>query len=287
LVDLSVGTPVDRVPTPARAALADASNAPGYPTVHGTFELRQAYSVWMDRSHGVSNIDPEAVLPTIGSKELVASLPGQLGIGVGDVVAIPEIAYPTYEVGALMAGATVVRADSLTAIGPERPAMIWLNSPSNPTGRGLPTERLAKVVGWARSRGTIVVSDECYIDLGWDSTPVSILHREVCGGDFTGLLAVHSLSKRSNMAGYRAGFISGDRALIDRLLALRRHLGLILPTPIQAAAAAALDDDGHVMAQRVRYAERRRKLIDAFEETGFAVGNSEACTCGAPATNRR
>ncbi len=288
MVDLSVGTPVDRVPAPVRAALADASNAPGYPTVHGTAELRQAYSAWMDRSHGVSNIDPEAVLPTIGSKELVASLPGQLGFGVGDVVVIPEIAYPTYEVGALMAGATVVRADGLTALGPERPAMIWLNSPSNPTGRVLSTEHLAKVVKWARARGTVVVSDECYIDLGWDSTPVSILHREVCGGNFTGLLAVHSLSKRSNMAGYRAGFISGDPALIGSLLALRRHLGLILPAPIQAAAAAALDDDGHVMAQRARYGERRLKLMEAFDDAGFTVGNSEAglylwCTRGEPA----
>ncbi len=276
LVDLSVGTPVDPVPAPVRAALADASNAPGYPTVHGSPELRQAYSVWMDRSHGVANIDPQAVLPTIGSKELVASLPGQLGIGAGDVVVIPEIAYPTYEVGAMMAGATVIRADGLTALGPERPAMIWLNSPSNPTGRVLPTEHLSKVVGWARSRGTIVVSDECYIDLGWESTPVSILHREVCGGDFTSLLAVHSLSKRSNMAGYRAGFVSGDPALVGALLALRRHLGLMLPGPIQAAAAAALGDDGHVMAQRARYGERRRKLMDAFEDAGFSVGNSEA-----------
>ena len=207
---------------------------------------------------------------------------------MGDVVVIPEIAYPTYEVGALMAGATVVRADGLTALGPERPAMIWLNSPSNPTGRVLSTEHLAKVVKWARARGTVVVSDECYIDLGWDSTPVSILHREVCGGNFTGLLAVHSLSKRSNMAGYRAGFISGDPALVGSLLALRRHLGLIVPAPIQAAAAAALDDDGHVMAQRARYGERRLKLMEAFDDAGFTVGNSEAglylwCTRGEPA----
>ncbi len=288
LVDLSVGTPVDRVPAPARTALADASNAPGYPTVHGTLELRQAYSVWMDRSHGVSNIDPVAVLPTIGSKELVASLPTHLGLGQGDLVVIPELAYPTYEVGALMASATVIRADSLTALGPERPALIWLNSPSNPTGRVLSTEHMTKVVGWARTRGTIVVSDECYIDLGWETAPVSILHPEVCGGDFTGLLAVHSLSKRSNMAGYRAGFVSGDPDLVAELLALRRHLGLMMPTPIQAAAAAALGDDGHVMAQRARYGERRRKLMEAFEEAGFTVGHSEAglylwCTRDEPA----
>jgi len=290
IVDLSVGTPVDRVPGPVRTALADASNAPGYPTVHGTPELRGAYSAWMDRSHGVGNIDPIAVLPTIGSKELVASLPGQLGLGIGDTVVIPDIAYPTYEVGALVAGCTVVRAEGLMALGPERPALLWVNSPSNPTGRVLPTAHLAKVVSWARARGCIVVSDECYIDLGWDSVPVSILHPEVCGGDFTGLLAVHSLSKRSNMAGYRAGFLSGDPALIASLLALRRHLGQMLPTPIQAAATAALDDDGHVMAQRARYGERRLKLIDAFERAGFAVGHSEAglylwCTRNEPASD--
>jgi aspartate/methionine/tyrosine aminotransferase len=152
----------------------------------------------------------------------------------------------------------------------------------------LTTEHMAKVVGWARTRGTIVVSDECYIDLGWDSTPVSILHHEVCGGDFTGLLAVHSLSKRSNMAGYRAGFISGDPGLVGGLLALRRHLGLMMPAPIQAAAAAALGDDGHVMAQRHRYGERRAKLISGFEDAGFTVGHSEAglylwCTRNEPA----
>ena len=276
------------MPAPVRAALADASNAPGYPTVHGTAELRLAYSQWMDRSHGVSDIDPQDVLPTIGSKELVASLPSQLGIGAGDTVVIPEIAYPTYEVGALMAGARIVRADGLSALGPERPALIWLNSPSNPTGKVLSAEHLAKVVTWARAHGAIVASDECYIDLGWDSAPMSILHREVSGGDLTGLLAVHSLSKRSNMAGYRAGFISGDPQLIGNLLALRRHLGLMLPTPIQAAAVAALNDDGHVMAQRARYGERRAKLMSAFEDAGFGVGNSEAglylwCTRNEPA----
>jgi succinyldiaminopimelate transaminase len=288
LVDLSVGTPVDRVPGPVRAALADTSNAPGYPTVHGTAALREAYSGWLDRSHGVTDIDPVAVLPTVGSKELVASLPSQLGLGADDLVVIPEIAYPTYEVGALMAGTRIKRADSLTALGPERPALLWLNSPSNPTGRVLPAEHLAKVVSWARSRGTIVASDECYIDLGWESTPVSILHPDVCGGDLTGLLAVHSLSKRSNMAGYRAGFVSGDPALVAELLALRRHLGAMMPLPIQAAAAAALEDDGHVMAQRARYGERRRKLMQAFESAGFGVGHSEAglyvwCTRGEPA----
>ena len=140
----------------------------------------------------------------------------------------------------------------------------------------LPTEHLIKVIGWARARGSIVASDECYIDLGWDSNPVSILHPEVCGGNHSGLLAVHSLSKRSNMAGYRAGFISGDPELIGGLLALRRHLGAIVPAPIQAAAAAALNDDSHVIAQRNRYAARREMLIQALDEAKFQVTHSEA-----------
>jgi succinyldiaminopimelate transaminase len=255
--------------------------------VHGTAALRKAYSEWLDRAHGVTNLDPANVLPTIGSKEFVASLPTQLGLGRGDLVVIPEVSYPTYEIGALMAGATMIRADGLTAIGPERPALIWINSPSNPTGRVLPVDHLIKVVSWARSRGAIVASDECYIDLGWESTPVSILHPDVCKGDHTGLLAVHSVSKRSNMAGYRAGFVSGDPDIVARLIAVRRHLGAMVPTPIQAAAQAALDDDGHVLAQRSRYGRRREMLRDALDMAGFAV-ESEAglylwCTRGEPA----
>jgi succinyldiaminopimelate transaminase len=287
LVDLSIGTPVDRVPLPVRRALADGSEAPGYPTVHGTAAVRIAYTEWLERAHGVTGLDPGNVMPTIGSKEFVAALPTLLGLRTGDTVVIPELAYPTYEIGAIMAGTTVLRSDSLTAVGPERVALLWLNSPSNPTGKVLPVEHLAKVVSWARTRGTIIASDECYIDLGWESTPVSILHPEVCGGDHTGLLAVHSLSKRSNMAGYRAGFVSGDPAIVGSLIAARRHLGAMVPAPIQAAAQAALADDAHVLAQRSRYGHRREILREALEGAGFHV-MSEAglylwCTRGEPA----
>jgi succinyldiaminopimelate transaminase len=287
MVDLSIGTPVDRVPLPVRRALADGSEAPGYPTVHGRASLREAYANWLERAHGVAGLDPANVMPTIGSKEFVAALPTLLGLRTGDAVVIPELAYPTYEIGAIMAGATVLRSDSLTAVGPDRIALLWLNSPSNPTGKVLPVEHLAKVVSWARSRGTIVASDECYIDLGWESTPVSILHPDVCGGDHTGLLAVHSLSKRSNMAGYRAGFVSGDPSVVAALIAARRHLGAMMPTPVQAAAQAALEDDAHVMAQRSRYGRRREILRDALDGAGFQV-SSEAglylwCTRGEPA----
>jgi len=280
MVDLSVGTPVDPVPLPVRTALAAAADAPGYPTVHGTEALRRTYSEWLERAHGIPDLDPEHVLPTIGSKELVASLPGQLGLGPGDLVAIPELAYPTYEVGALMCGAQVVRTDDITARGAERVRLIWLNSPSNPTGKVLPAQTLAKIIRWARSRDIVVVSDECYLDLGWESQPVSILDPEVCHGDHTGLLAVHSLSKRSNMAGYRIGFVAGDPELISRLLALRRQIGAMVPTPIQAAATAALNDDAHVQSQRSRYSQRRQQLRDALTDNGFRVGDDDTSAAG-------
>src|SRR5262249_32298741 len=155
--------------------------------------------------------------------ELVAWLPTLLGAGPGDLVVIPELAYPTYEVGALLAHAEVLRADGLTLLGPRRPKILWLNSPSNPTGRVLPVEHLRKVVDWAGERGRIVVSDECYLSLGWETQPVSILDRAVTGGDLTGVIAVHSLSKSSSLAGYRAGFITGDPALVASLLEIRKH----------------------------------------------------------------
>ncbi|GIE99015.1 aminotransferase [Paractinoplanes rishiriensis] len=217
------------------------------------------------------------MLPTIGSKELVAWLPTLLGVGAGDVVVIPSVCYPTYEVGALLAGATVVRSDSLTALGPDpRVKLVWINSPSNPTGRVLPAEHLRKVVDWARERGAMVVSDECYLALGFQTRPVSVLDDAVTGGDYTGVLSVHSLSKRSNLAGYRAGFLGGDPALIGRLLAVRKHAGMIVPAPVQAAMIAALSDEIHVDEQRERYAARRDSLRTGLVKAGFEISHSEA-----------
>ena len=273
-MDLSVGTPVDPVPEPIRRALAAASDAPGYPLTAGTPALRGAIADWLARSCGASG-EP-AVLPTIGSKELVAWLPTLLGVGTGDIVVIPSVCYPTYEVGARLAGATVVRSDSLTALGPARVKLIWINSPSNPTGRVLPAEHLRKVVDWARKRGAVVVSDECYLALGWETTPVSVRDDAVTGGDHTGVLAVHSLSKRSNLAGYRAGFVAGDPALVRELLAVRKHAGMIVPAPVQAAMIAALSDEAHVEAQRERYAARRDTLRTALTKAGFEISHSEA-----------
>ncbi|MEU4237988.1 succinyldiaminopimelate transaminase [Actinoplanes sp. NPDC026619] len=275
IVDLSVGTPVDPVPELIRRALADASDAPGYPQTAGTPALRAAIAGWLARTGGASG--ELGVLPTIGSKELVAWLPTLLGVGPGDVVVIPSVCYPTYEVGALLAGATVVRSDSLTAVGPtSRVKLVWVNSPSNPTGRVLPPEHLRKVVDWGRERGAVVASDECYLSLGWETKPVSVLDDAVTGGDYTGVLAVHSLSKRSNLAGYRAGFLGGDPALIAGLLAVRKHAGMIVPAPVQAAMVAALGDETHVDEQRERYAARRDTLRTALTKAGFEITHSEA-----------
>ena len=217
---------------------------------------------------------PAAVLPVIGTKELVAWLPTLLQ---AQSVGFPELAYPTYDVGALLAGATAQRVDALTALGPGRLDLLWVNSPANPTGRVLPAEHLRKVVEWGRERGTVIASDECYCDLYYDDAPPpSVLSPEVNGGSLDGVLAVHSMSKRSNLAGYRAGFVAGDPALVARLLEVRKHAGMIVPAPVQAAMVAALGDDEHVIDQRERYAQRRRQLLPALESCGLVVEGSAA-----------
>jgi succinyldiaminopimelate transaminase len=277
LVDLSMGTPVDPVPPVVQEALTGAAWIPGYPMTHGTQELRQAVADALARRHGVV-VDPVAVLPTIGSKELVAWLPTLLGLGAGDLVAIPSLAYPSYEVGARLAGTDVVRVEDSAdePAGGAVPKLVWLNSPSNPTGRVLTPERLRAMVDRARAHGAVVVSDECYLSLGWEAAPVSVLHESVSGGSHENLLAVHSLSKSSNLAGYRAGFVTGDPALVRRLLAVRKHAGMIVPHPVQAAITAAVADDEHVAAQKARYAARRATLRTALSAAGFTVDHSEA-----------
>ena len=276
VVDLSIGTPVDPTPDVVQAALRAAADAPGYPLTVGRPDTRQACLDWLARRFAVTGLGLDAVLPTIGSKELVASLPTHLGLGGKDLVVIPELAYPTYEVGARLAGARVVATDSLTAVGPERVSMVWVNSPSNPTGRVLPVEHLRKVVDWCRERGALLVSDECYLECAWDEKPVSALHPDVSGGDPTGILTVHSLSKRSNLAGYRCGFVAGDPRVVQELLAVRKNLGLMMPAPQQIAMRAALGDDAHVEEQHARYAARRTELKAALERSGFRVDHSEA-----------
>ena len=276
VVDLSIGTPVDPTPAVVQRALAAAADSPGYPTTVGLEVTRQAVLDWLARDHGVTGLGLDQVLPVTGSKELVAHLPGQLGVGPGDVVAFPELAYPTYEVGAVLAGARPVATDDPTTLPDGPPALLWLNSPSNPTGRVLPAERLRELVDWCREQGTVLVSDECYLECAWGAEPVSVLHPDVCGGSAEGLLAVHSLSKRSNLAGYRCAFVVGDTDLVAELLAVRKNLGLMMPGPQQRAMVAALDDTDHAREQHARYAARRRDLRRALEGAGFRIDHSEA-----------
>src|SRR5665647_2094175 len=231
LVDLSVGTPVDPTQEVVMADLKAAADAHGYPQTWGTPALREAVAAWFARRRGVPDVDPDGVLPTVGSKELVAWLPTLLGAGPGDVVAFPALAYPTYDVGARLAGAWPQPVRALSALGPMTPAtapkLLWVNSPSNPTGQVLGVEHLAKIVRWARRHAVIVASDECYAELDWRADVMaggsqlpspgavpSILDPRVCDGSHEGLLAVYSLSKQSNMAGYRAAFVAGDPVLV-------------------------------------------------------------------------
>ncbi|MBC9711079.1 succinyldiaminopimelate transaminase [Streptomyces sp. TRM66268-LWL] len=276
IVDLSVGTPVDPVPELIRKALVDAADSPGYPTVWGTAELRDALVGWCERRLGASGFTHRNVLPTVGSKELVAWLPTQLGLGPGDKVAYPRLAYPTYEVGARLARADYVAYDDPTELDPTGIKLLWLNSPSNPTGRVLTKDELIRIVAWAREHSILVVSDECYLELGWEAEPVSVLHPEVCGGSYEGLIAVHSLSKRSNLAGYRFAFLAGDENHLYDLLQIRKHGGMMTAAPVQAAAAVALGDDAHVAEQRARYAARREALREALTGHGFRIEHSEA-----------
>lgn len=275
IVDLSIGTPVDSAPPVAQDALARSADAHGYPTVQGPESLRGSVANWLDRRFDIPGVDPDSVLPSIGSKEFIANLVGQLGFGPGDLIGIPELAYPTYEVSARMAGADYLATDSTIGFGPRRASLVFLNSPANPHGQVFGAEHLRKWVEWCRERDAVLVSDECYLEFVWDGEPVSILDPAVNGGSLDNILSLHSLSKRSNMAGYRAAFAVGGRQIINELLEVRKHAGFVLPAPVAAAAEAVLDDDQHVDAQRGRYFERRKRLYRALTRAGFEISHSE------------
>lgn len=287
IINLSIGTPVDPTPAVVQRALAEASDAPGYPTTHGTVQVRQAIVDWFARRRGVPGLSVEQVMPTVGSKELVAWLPFLLGLGKGDVVVRPTVAYPTYDIGATLAGAEAVAADSLDELDESvraRVKLIWVNSPGNPTGIVRGVEELKKLVDDARKLGAVVASDECYAELGWGewdaeqggSQIPSILDPRVSGGTQDLLFSVYSLSKQSNLAGYRGAFIAGDAELMPNLINSRKHAGMIVPAPIQAAMVAALSDDSHVVEQKDLYRQRRQTLLAALENFGMRIEHSEA-----------
>ncbi len=280
IVDLSIGSPVDPTPEVVRSALAEATDAHAYPQTAGTVRLREAIVAWYERRRGVTGLTEANVLPTIGSKEFVAWLPFMLGLGEGDVVVHPRAAYPTYAIGAQIAGATAFASDDPDE-WPANTRLVWTNSPGNPDGRVLDLAALQRAVARARSLGAVIAGDECYAELGWDglwaSEPVpSILDARVTGGDLTGVIAAYSLSKQSNLAGYRAAFAAGDPALVARLVTVRKHAGMIPPGPVQTAMVAALGDDLHVAEQKERYRARRDVLRPALERAGLRIDESAA-----------
>jgi succinyldiaminopimelate transaminase len=286
-VNLSIGTPVDPTPALIQDALKAAADAPGYPTVHGTPALREAIAGWFERRRGVAGLDPKNIMPTVGSKELVAWLPLLLGLKPGDVVVRPKVAYPTYDIGATLAGVTSVATDNLDELDDAtraRVRLIWVNSPGNPTGSVRGVDSLKALVEQARELGAVVASDECYAELGWGDWDVqrggqavpSILDPRVAGGSHQGLLAVYSLSKQSNVAGYRAAFVAGDPVLMPNLVNSRKHAGMIVPYPVQEAMRVALGDDAHVEAQKDLYRGRRERLVPALLDFGLEIKDSDA-----------
>ena len=276
ICDLSVGTPVDPTPELGRRALAEASDAHGYPLTWGTPTLRQAIGDYLSRRWGAPQLGDRGVLPVIGTKELVGWLPTLLGLGAQDTVVIPATAYPTYAVGAAVAGCRVVTAETPDDVADERPALVWTNSPSNPTGRVADAWETSAWIAYCRDRGALLVADECYGEFGWDAEPVSALDTRINGGDVTGIVGAYSLSKRSNLAGYRAGFIGGDPSVVSQLLEVRKHLGMMVPAPVQAAMTVLLGDDEHVRIQRERYASRRHILSAALVAAGYRIDHSQA-----------
>ena len=266
-IDLSQGTPVDATPQFIQEAFKAASNSPSYPVTAGTPELRDAISNWASKELGASG--DFGVLPLIGSKELVAWLPTILE---SNHVLYPEIAYPTYLVGSMIAKTKATTVDFDANNWPNAD-LAWVNTPSNPTGRVHTDEELLTVIEWAR-KGGVVVADECYLEFGNGITPRSIL--SLTGGNNKNILAIHSLSKRSSIAGYRAAMMIGDKELIARILEVRKHAGMMVPLPVQKAMIAALGDNSHVAEQRNRYNARKTKVRSAIEKHGFRIDHSEA-----------
>ena len=272
-VDCSIGTPVDDPPEIVLEALARATGVRGYPPSAGTIDLRDAARGWLDRRFGVAVGDSE-IAACVGTKEFVASLAGFLHRQdpSRDVVLFPAVSYPTYAMSAALAGLSAHPVASregrldlaaIPAALAQRALVLWVNSPSSPTGA---LDDLGAAAAWGRAHGVVVASDECYADYTWLEAPRTILE-----SGMSGVLALHSTSKRSNLAGLRVGFYAGDADLVAYLRLVRQHAGLMVPGPAQAAAAVAYRDDEHVEVQRARYLERLEILAGALRDYGIDV----------------
>ncbi|HLM63015.1 MAG TPA: succinyldiaminopimelate transaminase [Acidimicrobiales bacterium] len=263
-VDLSIGTPCDPPPPAVVEALARSGAERGYPPSVGTPAYREAAAGWLGRRFGVA-VEPAQVAACVGTKELVAGIPQWLRLRTPgrDTVLYPEVSYPTYAMGATLAGCRAAPYGSLDAVDPAdaaRALCLWVNSPANPSGA---LDDLPAAAAWGRERGVPVLSDECYIEFTWQGSARTIL-----SSGTEGVLALHSLSKRSNLAGARAGFYAGDRDLVRFLSEVRKHAGFMVPGPVQAAGAVAFSDDAHVDEQRTRYLSRLDRMAAALEAVG-------------------
>jgi aspartate/methionine/tyrosine aminotransferase len=279
-VDLSVGTPGDPPPQAVVDALSSSGAERGYPPSVGSPALREAARAWLQRRFGVE-VPEEAVAACVGTKELVASAAQWLRLRHPgrDTILYPELSYPTYAMGATLAGCRAVPVPltgrqgavlDLAAVDPvdaERALALWVNSPANPTGA---LEDLGAAAAWGRAHGVPVLSDECYVEFTWRGRARTILEEGL-----DGVLAVHTLSKRSNLAGLRVGFYAGDPDLVGYLGEVRKHAGLMVPGPVQAAAVVALEDDHHVSLQRQRYRQRLERFSPILERLGLEVSLPE------------
>jgi succinyldiaminopimelate transaminase len=278
-ISMAGGSPEDPVPDFIRDALYAHADAQGYTAASGTPAFRAAARDWTIRRLGADEavVRVEDIVPLIGTKELLTLLPTLLGVGEGDLVAIPDPSYPSFPVGAILAGASTYHlpAGELPRPGTK---LVWVNSPSNPTGEIVPAAYLRRLVDWVRENDALLLADECYVEFHWDDADpcVSVLSPVVNGGSLEGILAIYSMSKRSNVAGYRVGFLTGDPGVLPNLKRLRDYLGLMVPTPILGAAAVALRDDDHVEAQRRVYADRAVRMKAALESVGFTVDIARA-----------
>jgi succinyldiaminopimelate transaminase len=274
VVDLSIGTPTDPPPACVLEALAHADERDtvrGYPASVGSPAFREAAATWEKERLGVE-VPVEAHAACVGTKEFVATLPQWLHLRTPsrDTVLYPAIAYPTYEMGAILAGCRAVavpvdgsfRLDlgAVAESDAERALCLWVNTPGNPAGQ---LDDLGAAAAWGRARGVPVFSDECYIEFTWSGRPRTIL-----ANGLDGVVAVHSLSKRSNLAGLRLGWYAGDPELVTYLSEVRKHVGMLPAGPVQLAGAAALGDQEHVELQRSRYLDRLVRMREILGALG-------------------